>query len=237
MAHLNLQAWPQAAMPTTPQVRVQFFAQHAMAEQAARDLVSVNDRQASIESRVQSMQAATEQAAKDLCLAYDRQVSIESRMESVEARADSLTAMAQSSLAWCRGQFAAMAQQAGRDLVSANDWRANLENGMLQQSLQQSRLTQSVRVQATRDFAAANDRQDGLENRMESIEKLLKEHIASTSRHVSGQSSLHAIQQNNLESFKKLATELMAATELIAAFENRMESIEKLVNEHIASTS
>jgi len=242
MAHLNLQAWPQAAMPTTPQVRVQFFAQHAMAEQAARDLALTKDRQTSIENRVERIEnwmdeqaAWTEQTVqfhwarkaagtqleklvKDLA---DRQASIESRMESVEAQADQLTAMLQQAASIeSRLESVEKLTKEAMGRIESIEEMATTRTETLKKALEETAW----------DLAAKTGQ----------IEKLVNEHIASTSRHVSEQSSRHAIQQNSLESFEKLATELIAANDRQDSFENvenRMESIEKLVNEHIASTS
>jgi len=254
MAHFYLQAQSRAepAPPTggwaPHHLRVELFAQSAMAgqiaEQASRDLVSVNGRLAIIESRMQSMQAATERAARDLCLAYDRMVSVEARMEAVEAHEDRHTAWAQQSLAWCQSQFRAMTsfvesrvesrtqsmqaatEHTARDLSLANDRQISVETRMDAVEAQADKLTESFEKLA-KELIAANDR-------IESIETLLNDRIDIDRQ----QQHLFIDRMGLAENIiARHEHDLFSASRWSRNLETRVESIDKLVKEHIATTS
>ena len=177
-------------------------------ERAARDLASAMGRQATLENHLERIEklimeqlAGSEQISKSCASAASRHVSLASRLESIEkfekdlkeqiateeqrqanleSRLESIEKLTNVKMA---GELQTTAEQAARELASANDRQASLENRTvedlpaLQFVTEFAMIAWELQQLVTATEQAARDRQASRE--MDSIENLTEQQIAA----------------------------------------------------------
>jgi len=171
-------------VPMTNEIAAELQALHVAQEQASSDLVSANDRQASVESRTQAIEklmkdqaealrTVAEQAASDFVLTDYRQARLVNRMETIEKLTKEQ--MAATASLEIRFEVEKVTEEQIDELQTATEQAARetvwtilcLENRM--EAIEKFTKDQVEKLmQATAS----------LENRSESVEKKLEEQIA-----------------------------------------------------------